>query len=471
MTAGAARRCEAAALAAVAAPPPADHAQLVAECEALAKAAVQTNFGWGWAAADAKPAAGRRGPVAIDLRTTARVGLALHLAGRRTGQPRFTAAAFQAARAVAAVQANTGQVPATGVIRANAGGKDQPAPVPAREPTCAGLALMLVVIRDAAETGTAADRIEPLKRAAAKAAHWLTTQQTRSGGWPVLFTPPAPKGGNRSRAAAPVRMIRLDEPGFRDATVALWLAARVLEDAKLANRAEAAIEELAVLRIDDDKSPGRGLWSSAYSLNEAPLAGGEDYGLPYEVSLAASRNAMQALLAAALLSEGAPNADAGAGGDAPTAAPLMRDALAAIERLPQRDGQWERRYDIHPRKGAPAQVLAADDAPESELFRPETGAAGGDGQAESPAVDVHELVEALRRVEAFGAAAYRDRLAAQVPVEHRLAMTVCGMGDDLLTAETPHPKTPQAGAATGAGRLSMLLRRALFQGAPAPEGK
>src|SRR5688572_13730321 len=217
-----------------------DRARLAAGCDELLRAAVKTPYGWGWKsyeraaqpddprAAPPRPAVSRRGSqppqaATIDVRSTAAAGLVLHLAGRQLGDARYTHAALQAARAVAAVQMNTGQVPATGVVRANAGGRDEPAAVPSRAATCAGLSLLLTLVHDdqadEADAGSdAADALAreggPIHRAAVKAANWLAGQQTRSGGWLVAYPPDAAPGDA-------TRLVRLDTPEYRDATIAL----------------------------------------------------------------------------------------------------------------------------------------------------------------------------------------------------------------------------------------------------------
>jgi hypothetical protein len=403
-----------------------------AECDALLGAAVKTPYGWGWRGGDAASSAAparspsRRGarPVNIDVRATARAGLTLHLAGQRTGAARYRDAALQAARAVAAVQASTGQFPATGVIGTNAGGKDEPAVVPAREATIAGLALLLVIVHDArVDDDPPATKVAPLRAAALKAAHWLSTQETREGGWPFAFMPPPDDAPARAgREPAPVRLIRLDDPGSRDATYVLWLAAHVLNDARLRKRAEAAVEELVALRIADEKSPGRGLWSAVYNLDATPATRAEAWGLPFDIDLVASRHAIQALLAATLL------------GDADATVPVLKEVSDALERLPHPGESWQRHYDLHPPKAsASADPEPIGTLPPSELFE---GAPKG-GIAVESVVGIGELQTALQRLAESGAAAYRDALAVQVPVEHRVAMTVCGLRDDALTADLP----------------------------------
>jgi hypothetical protein len=418
------------------------------------------------------------------MRATASAGLALHLAGRRLGEAKYADAAFQAARMVAAVQANTGQVPATGVIRAGAGGRDEPAVVPARGPTCAGLALLLVVLHDLPADG-APGGAGALKPAAVKAAHWLTTQQTRKGAWPSAFLPPAPadgpgasRGARDAKRDAQVRLIRLDDAGSRDATCVLWLAARELDDARLRKRAEDAVEQLLVMRVADERSPGRDLWLGEYNLDGTPLAPAqaEEWGLPVRIDTAASRQAIQALLAASLM------------GDADATAPALREACAALRRLPHPDGKWERRFELHPRTTqpapeaepapapapapVPAPARAEDEPPPSQVFEPDA--------REEPRIDaapgVAEVLAAAERSAELGADQYRQTLGAEMPLAHRVAMTVCGLDDDALTREVRAPRTGPADLRDGppltdvidrARRLAVLLRHVPSHDVPA----
>jgi hypothetical protein len=234
-------------------------------------------------------------------------------------------------------------------------------------------------------------------------------------------------------AARPIRLLRLDRPDGRDATFCLWLSAQVLGDANLRRRAEAAVEELSALRIADEKSPARNLWAPAYNLDESPLQDVND--LPYGVDTAATDYAMQSLLAASLL------------GDADAAAPVLEEATAALNRLPRRDGQWLHDYGLTPAaptdasgEGEGKEALeranqGPDAPPESQVFVP-----GSDGEKKGePAAppSLAQTVAAAKRLAELGPQKYAEALAAAVPVEHRLALAVCGLDEDALTREVP----------------------------------
>jgi hypothetical protein len=439
-----------------------DRARLAAGCDDLLGSAVKTPYGWGWKSSEVvvrpvdpratppRPAAPRRGSATaqaatIDVRSTAAAGLVLHLAGRQLGEARYTHAALQAARAIAAVQMNTGQVPATGVVRANAGGRDEPAAVPSRAATCAGLGLLLTLVHDHrgddadadGEQGTLAREGGPIHRAAVKAAKWLAGQQTRSGGWLVGYPPDAAPGDA-------TRLVRLDTPEYRDATIALWLAADVLGDDRLARKAEQAVEDLVVLRIADERGAGNNLWSSAYGGDGALMRKFPE--LAPAIDTLASRNAMQALLAACLL------------GDAEATAPVLKEAAAALAKLPRVNGAWRRIYDLNvslsapapPPPGGDAPAPAADEPPTSPLF---PSASPGPGESEL-AIGVAEMVRAASRLEAVGHEGLLKELDAGLPFRHRLALVACGLADEAIAAEAATP----GGGAANAGDLPARLR-------------
>jgi hypothetical protein len=398
----------------------ADRRELSRQCDSLVASAAKTAYGWGWTGTGrrARTADGRaaRG-VTIDLRATAAAGLVLHVAGQRLDEPRFTAAAAQAGRAVAAVQMKSGQIPAVGVVRANAGGRDDPLEVPSRSATCAGLGLLLTLTHDAADPGAASDA--PARRAAAKAAHWLTAQQTSLGGFLVAEPPDARPGEG-------TRIVRLDRTDYRDAFIALHLAAHVLDDKRLAGKAAAAVDDLDVLRVADPHSVGFRLWSTAYTPNREMLT--TVAALAPAADTVASRNAMQALLAACLL------------GDGDAAGPVVREAAAALAKLPKDNGTWRRRYDLHGEAPVPPQPDSVD-APVSDLFKPNRAEGGG----ESPAASgVPEVMRAVRRLTEGGTVAFRQALDGQLRVEHRLALVLCGMGDVLLTEVSAPPESASA---------------------------
>jgi hypothetical protein len=388
---------------------PADSAarvRLAAECESLLRLASKTPYGWAWRSEGAPRQPGRDRVVTFDVRTAAATGLVLHLAGERLGDERFTGAAAQVAKAVAAVQMNSGQFPATGIIRANAGGRDGPAAVPQREATCAALALLLAVTEH-----DAADGAGPARRAAVKGAHWLAAQQTRGGGWLVGYPP----------GAAPndaTKLIRLDTPEYRDAALALWLAARVLDEQRLLDKAEQTVNDLIALRIPDERSAGHHLWTTAYH------ADGEVLGKVAELSpcidALASRHAMEALLAAGLLA------------DDEATTRVLKEAAGDLAKLPKADGHWRRRYDLHIR------------LPEA--------ASPGDGESETIS-GVGDVVRVVNRLAEEGPGRLKQSLDAHLPVERRIGLVLCGLVDDALIVDLAREPS------NGDNHLAARLRR------------
>ena len=406
--------------------------ELSAECDALLADALKTPYGWGWApGGERQKSAPGRGPrtATIDTRATAAAGLVLHLAGRRLNEPRYAAGAMQAARALAAVQANSGQIPATGVIRANAGGRDVPGSVPSRAATCAGLGLLLVLVRDAEASADGEDdgagKVALVRGAALKGANWLGSQQVRLGGWPVAYPPDAPPGEG-------VRVIRLDTTEYRDATVVLLLAADVLGDERFRIRAQRAVSELITLRTWDEKSPGHLLWSTAYNLDETLHTKTEV--LSPAIDAQASRTAMQTMVAGLVM-----------GGDAEGVAPAVQEAAEALGKLPREKGLWRRRYDWDLRSPeeppAGAEIEKAEEPSPESIFD-----VNSTGKREwEAAVGVDEVIRAARRLDKLGAEEYAKALDAQMPLSHRFALVVCGLDDEAITAEAA-PRTVGASA-------------------------
>ena len=408
--------------------------RLAAECDALIRQAAKTPYGWAWRTeAATRRQAGRNRVVNFDVRITAAAGLALHLAGERLGEERFTSAAALAAKSVAAVQANSGQFPATGVIRANAGGRDEPAAVPHRAATCAALALLLTVTHS--DDPNAAG---PTRRAAVKGAHWLASQQTRGGGWLVAYPPGAAPG-------EAMRLVRLDTPDYRDATLALWLAAHALGDDRLLARAEQSASDLEALRILDEKSAGHHLWTTAYNGDGTILEKVAE--LAPAIDSLASRRAMEMLLAACLL------------GDAEASTPVLKEAAAALDKLPLTDGRWRRRYDLHIRV---PKAEHPDDPPVSPLFE---GAVDAAGESET-ASGVGDVIRAANRLAEGGAESLKRTLDAELPLERRIGLVVCGLADDALTADAP-PQLEEAAADDLRGQLRRIAALA-WQVRPGP---
>ncbi|HWP40992.1 MAG TPA: hypothetical protein VNL70_08700, partial [Tepidisphaeraceae bacterium] len=213
--------------------------QLAAECDALLADAVRRPYGWAWDTAALAPAGRAATPprsVSMQPLATPAAGLVLLYAGQLLDEPRYRQAALQAARGLAAAQTDRGQIPRRAIFGSTASGQDEPALIPDRGATRAGVALMLMVI-DSTEP-----KPEALTRPAIRAARWLESQQARDGGWHIADPPDARPGHAK-------RLIRLDDPDYRDSTYALLLSADITADRMTWHAAEQALQKLLSLRL------------------------------------------------------------------------------------------------------------------------------------------------------------------------------------------------------------------------------
>jgi hypothetical protein len=316
----------------------------------------------------------------------------------------------QASRAIASVLLPTGQVPATARLAPSPSGHPERAGiVPSREATSAALALMLTVI----ET-TKDEPDERVHSAATRAATWLARQQTSGGGWQTAYPPGL---GLKAR-----RLIRLDDPEYRDATYALLLASRVLEKREYAMAADRCVEQLLRLRIREETSPGQGLWGPAYTLGGDPVRDIDEF--PYGIDLLASRYAVDTLFATRLL-VGRKNLDE----------PLAV-ASKAIFGLPRTNDRWEPRYPLFPRKAEPA-------APSEETNGTSNDTDDEKEKAKPPAFDdatLSSLLSAVNRSQSIGAEKFASEVWNDADPTQRLAVTVCHLSEDLLTMQRPQTK-------------------------------
>jgi hypothetical protein len=190
----------------------------------------------------------------------------------------------------------------------------------------------------------------------------------------------------------------------------------------LLRKAKTSVDDLDLLRIEDRKSLGNHLWTTAYTGDRTVLASIPD--LSPAIDTLASRNAMQTLLAMCLL------------GEAEETTPMLREASAALAKLPREKGAFRRRYDLHtdPHAPPPAPPPANENAPPTSPLFDAPAPAPTESQT---AAGVDEVIRAVERLQELGPDPYRKALSARLPVEHRLALVMCGMGDEALTAEEP----------------------------------
>lgn len=413
-------------------------AQLLRACERLEREAVKGPYGWGWtgepARADTaddtsdedaedeetargrgrgkgrKPARSAKPPPRnaapdINLRLTAAAGLVLHLGGRELDNPAFTKGAVQAARAIAAVQLSTGQVPPTARLVPKPGGHpDNSAIVPDRAATCAAIGLLTTVLEATQE------KPDPrLTSAATRAATWLARQQTGDGAWQSAYPPGA---GTKAR-----RLVRLDGPAYRDATFAMILASRALPRKEYTLAADRSVKRLIALRIDEYESPGIGLWAPAYTLGGEPVRDNEE--LPYVIDVLASRYAIETLLGARLVMGAQVGKE-------------LAVAAKAAAALPKTDGQWQRWYDLFLREAPKPEPARGG----SEVFERDA-----DDDAASAVLDDFGFPDVLKATNAslaMGPDKFGRQLTADFSRSERLAQVVCGLADDALTLRLPN---------------------------------
>jgi hypothetical protein len=395
--------------------------ELLKACDELRHEAVTSAYGWAWAADSTAAAAGAdpaasptaspkksraRGAPApeIDTRATASAGLVLHLLGQSLHSEPERHAAREAARGLAAVQLQTGQMPAGARLLPRPGGyAESVGIVPDRAPTCAALALMLLVIE--ADKDKADNRVVA---GATRAATWLARQPTSAGGWQSAYPPGA---GLKAR-----RLIRLDDRSYRDSTFAMLLASSVLERREYALTADRCVDELLRVRIHADGATGQWLWPPAAKL------GGEVADdipeLPPGVDLVATRYAMETLLAARIVT----NHD---GLDKELAS-----AVTSITALPKPGGRWLRRYDVFA-SSAPAEAPTtkpsdtSDDGNKSNETKAKTRPSPNVLQGE----DFAQTLRAVHLTQTAGPKTWTEPKPGEPRLAERLAVTACGLTD------------------------------------------
>jgi len=385
---------------------PAVEAQLIAECDALIASAVQKPYGWAWPAAEPEPANLPRNTtlVSFDPMSTPSAALVLFYAGRELRIDRFTSAAHQAARGIMAAQQSTGRVSSLATFGTAVRGRDAVEPLPDRKATCASLSLLLTML----DGQKREDNDETIRRGAARASQWLARQQTASGAWPSLYQP-------ADKDSRPVRLIRLDGPDYRNCTLALLLAADVLEDMSLRHPADKAVDQLLHLRLGEPRA-ARGLWQASYELNGS--GSGSPPWLADAIDILACRYAIQTLVVAGF----APIANR-------PAAAALPNAMIAVSDLRYEDGQWRLLYRLtneslqpHPKGDAAAggPVFAQPRMP---------------GQPDEPTTGLFGLPETLataQRLDEMGKPKAREAMEKWGGFNRQLAWTLAGLTDQPL---------------------------------------
>jgi hypothetical protein len=379
---------------------------LARECDALIDAAIKRPYGWAWGEADAeegsKPPARRdRIPVSIGPLTSPAAGLVLLHASELLHEPKYAEAARKVGNGLAATQQPRGNLPAVGMFGATSGQTVSPVgPLTDRAPTRAALALLLSLVEADPNARDATSRAAP------RAAQWLLRQQAETGSWPVMYPPGAPP-------QEAIRLVRLDTPDTRDSVVAMLLAYEVLGDAAMRRSAERSLDFLVKFR-GNPSEPGAGLWRSAYIPSGLTVDKLREF--PPGFDALAARYTVQAFFASWVVL-----------GDERRLAAAELATKSLDEFIKGNDGQWRRRFALKSATTAPT-APSTSPAPTPGAGK-ESDAKGDPGWPRTAqAVAVGRLV---------GREKYREQLAAGLPLNRRLALTLAGLSDSPMQVDLP----------------------------------
>jgi hypothetical protein len=282
---------------------------------------------------------------------------------------------------------------------------------------------------------------ESIRRGAARAATWLMRQQAPNGAWPATTLP----AGLKPSDAIP-RIVRLDQPETRDATLAVILANEVLNDAATRKAVEKSADRLMRMRIEGSKT-AKGLWRGVYDLDGSPsdkLPGREN-----SVDVLASRYAIETLMHVylALGDEAALNA-------AQTAAESLRG-------LRSNTGRWRRVYR-----------LTGNEIADDDLRSDSSGNVFGNNQPvedDLSAVGDFGMGRVLQKMESLqrqGRKAFLSIKPGRLTEHEILALTACGIAEplitgnvDALTEKLPRPSDSTGGAAGQVPRIEIDVPR------------
>ena len=373
--------------------------QLRRECHELLAIAIKKPYGWAWTE-DAKPQAAktRQSIVAMGPGESSAAGLVILWAGEFLDDPELKDAAKQVARGVNAAKTNAGMVMHRPLFANNAGGKDQRAEVPRRDASVAGLALLLEQMRIDADDSLS-------KTAVARVANWLHKQQAQNGAWPTA-QPPDPD------AKQVIRIVRLDNPDYRNCTIALLLASEATGQRNLGEDGKKAIDFLTRLRLARPPHSA-GLWSTAYTVEGTNLH--QDYGFPGGADALASRYAMQLLLVGSIILQ------------EPSYNNAIETAARTFAAARLDDQTWPRFFDpgtgrrasaTQPRIGMTTQPVVDRDAP------PET-------------FGIDALLASVAKLQITNLERYGANLARYFTPRQQLIAAMAGLMDDPLVWQTP----------------------------------
>jgi hypothetical protein len=394
-------------------------AQLRAECDQLISCAIRRPYGWAWDLEAKSELAAHPSPrpVTMQLLGTPSAGLALLFAGKLLTEPRYTEAAEEAARGVAAAQMPIGRVRANPIFGPIAGGREETAVIADRSATRCGLGLLLA-FADQAQSDAAASgsHAEAIHRAAARAARWLAKQQAPNGLWPSAFPPDA-----KPRDA--IRLVRLDDNDYRDATFALLLSFDLLHDATLGHFADQPLSALLKLRLVSDVH-GPGLWSTACTVNGTDIPP----GFPDGPDLLASRYAIQTLLGGFLFTQDT------------TLIPALDQAATTLDQVKHADGTFDRFLD----PSAAAEITRSVGDPTFFTPRPTTYPATAPSThsvlastVTSGTFDIPQVLDESAHLKSLGRDRYVASLAATSSLHDQTEASLCGLTDDPFALDFP----------------------------------
>jgi hypothetical protein len=357
------------------------------QCDILVQKALVRSYGIAWPGG--QPTNDRAPLVSYAPGGTPAAGWVLWEAGRIFHEPRFTRAAIDVARALANCQEAGGKIPDT--VRfglQDNRGQDPPHFVPDRQSTCAALALLLTILHDSPKPDAR------LRSCALLAARWLSRQETLHGAWPT----------RDETQAQDSRMIRLDNPDWRDSTMALFLAADILKNNTYAKQAQMSGQMLLDLHLPLTEATEAGCWTGAYSLAQSPREDIPD--APFALDTLATRYSLQTLLA-----------DAVCAGDVPA---LERVHVACKALRDLRDSQGTLLRYV-PLGNATSQPILLSSPPDEEL--PEV-------MHVVEVLDLQGLSQFSRSIDAGG-------IGGANGIDEELARVLSGAGDDLFNADHP----------------------------------
>jgi hypothetical protein len=343
---------------------------------------------------------------------TPSAGLALLFAGKLLNEPRYTEAGEEAARGVAAAQMPIGRVRSNPIFGPIAGGREETAVIADRSATRCALGLLLAFV----DQPQSDPHAEAIHRAAARAARWLARQQAPNGLWPSVFPPDA-----KPRDA--IRLVRLDDTDYRDATFALLLSFDLLHDATLEHFAAQPLAGLLKLRLASDVH-GPGLWSTACTVNGTDIPA----GFPNGPDLLASRYAMQTLLGGLLYTQDT------------TLIPALDQAATTVDQVKHADGTFDRFLD----PSVAANIARASG--DTTFFTPRPTTAGatepsGSSVLASPVTtgtfDLRQVLNEAAQLKSLGRDPYIASLAATSSLHDQTEASLCGLTDDAFALDFP----------------------------------